>query len=54
MKDKLTEYERKCVLGVLHERLAGGVEDLRDALGLSNAEAARMWAALKRAVEKLS
>jgi hypothetical protein len=52
--NRLTAYEIKCVLDVLHEKLAGGQDDLRDALGVSNSEAARMCSALERAVEKLS
>jgi hypothetical protein len=51
---QLTEYEIKCTIHVLNERLAGGPDDLRDALGVSNSEAARMYAALNRAVTKLS
>lgn len=53
IENKLTEYECRCVIDVLNERFAGGVDDLRDALGLTNREAARAWSALERALKKL-
>jgi hypothetical protein len=53
MKKPLTKFERQAVLSILNERLAGGVDDLRDALGLSKAEAARYFAALERVSKKL-
>jgi len=50
---RLTKLEKEAVVDVLNERLAGGAEDLRDALGLTMKEAERMTERLQSALEKL-
>lgn len=50
---RLTKREKEAVIDVLNEKLAGGAEDLRDALGISLAEAEKMMTRLERAVQKL-
>jgi hypothetical protein len=51
---RLTNLEKKAVLAVLLERIAGGTEDLKDALGLTEEEADRMMDLLDSAAEKLT
>lgn len=53
MRITLTERQRDAIADVLNERLAGGVDDLRDALGISNKEAKAMWIILERVQKKL-
>lgn len=50
---RLTRLEKEAVIDVINERLAGGAEDLRDAMGISLAEAEKMMTRLERAVQKL-
>lgn len=50
----LTPKQREAVVAILNERLAGGTEDLRDALGMTNKEAADMMRVLERVTVKLS
>lgn len=52
-KGTLTVKQREAVLDVLNERIAGGVDDLRDALGLSKREAGDMMRILERVTNKL-
>lgn len=54
-KGALTAKQREAVCTVLDERIAGGVDDLRDALGLPNkAAASEMIRMLERAANKLA
>jgi hypothetical protein len=50
---RLTPFQRDALLSVVNERIAGGVGDLRDALGLDDRQADRTMAALERVVDKL-
>ena len=52
--NRLTKLEIDAVLDVLNERIAGGSEDLRDALGITEKEAEQMMTRLERAAEKLA
>ena len=51
---RLTKLEIDAILDVLNERIAGGSEDLRDALGITEKEAEQMMTRLERAAEKLA
>jgi hypothetical protein len=51
---RLTKKEKLAIIDVLNERMAGGVEDLRDALGISLKEAEQMMTRLERAAVKLN
>jgi predicted transcriptional regulator len=51
---RLTKAEKEAVLDILHERLAGGTEDLKDALGISEKEADKMMERLNNVVLKLT
>ena len=51
---RLTKLEKSAVVDALNERIAGGPEDLRDALGLSQKDAEKMMERLESAVTKLS
>jgi len=51
---RLTKAEKDAVLDVLNERVAGGTEDLRDALGISDKEADQMMARLENVIRKLT
>lgn len=51
---KLTPKELDAVIDVLNERIAGGEDDLRDALGLTTAESKLVMNRLERALDKLS
>lgn len=53
MKITLTERQGEAVIDVLNERMAGGIDDLKDALGLSQKQANATWAALGRALVKI-
>src|ERR1700722_11852324 len=50
----LTPKQQEAVLDVLNERIAGGVDDLRDALGLEPKEAREMMRILERVTNKLA
>lgn len=50
----LTPNQREAVVAVLDERLAGGQDDLRDALGLTHREAGDMVRTLQRVRNKLA
>ena len=50
---RLTKLEVAAVVDVLNERLAGGTEDLKDALGITEQEADRMMERLYNAKHKL-
>lgn len=50
----LTPLQRTAVLDVLNERIAGGVDDLRDALGLEPKEAREMMRILERVRTKFN
>ena len=50
---RLTKLEKSAVVDVLNERIAGGVEDLRDALGISEKDAEKMMDRLESVVTKL-
>jgi hypothetical protein len=51
---RLTKAEREAVVDVLNERLAGGTDDLADALGIEDEdEAAKMMERLRSARNKL-
>lgn len=54
MKIDLTQRQCDAVVDVLNERIAGGTDDLRDALGLTNKAAAEMMRILDRVLNKLS
>lgn len=51
---RLTKKEKEAVIDVLNERLAGGPDDLRDALGISIEDAQRMMTRLENVISKLS
>ncbi len=51
---KLTKKEKEAVIDVLNERMSGGSEDLRDALGISLKDAERMMTRLENVVTKLN
>lgn len=53
MNSRLTDRERKALGRAAEHMLAGGTEDLRDALGVSEEEAEEMFAALERASCKI-
>ena len=50
---RLTKLEKSAVVDVLNERIAGGVEDLRDALGISEKDAEKMMDRLESVITKL-
>ena len=50
---RLTKREIDAILDVLNEREAGGIEDLRDALGITDKEAELMMKTLNSAATKL-
>lgn len=50
----LTPNQREAVVAVIDERLAGGQDDLRDALGLTQREAGDMFRTLERVRNKLA
>lgn len=45
---RLTRRQTEVLLSVVNERLAGGVDDYRDAFGLSDSAAAREFSILER------
>lgn len=49
----LTPKQQDAILDVLNERIAGGVDDIRDALGLEPKDAREMMRVLERVVSKL-
>ncbi len=51
---RLTQREREAVIDVLNEALAGGADDLRDALGLSERDADQMFSRVESARDKLA
>ena len=51
---KLTKAEWDAVRAITAERLAGGTDDLRDALGCDDKTAAAMMRCLERVHEKLN
>ena len=53
MKITLTDRQADAVIDVLNERIAGGTDDLRDALGLTNKAANEMMRILDRVLHKL-
>ena len=53
MKITLTDRQADAVIDVLNERIAGGADDLRDALGLTNKAANEMMRILDRVLHKL-
>lgn len=50
----LTPKQQDAILDVINERIAGGVDDLRDALGMETKEASEMMRILERVRTKLS
>ena len=53
-RKRLTANEIEAVITLLNERLAGGDEDIRDALGCSQEEAELLVARAISAIDKLS
>jgi hypothetical protein len=51
---RLTKEEIRALIDIVNERLAGGDEDMRDALGVSLEEAERISEAAERAISKLA
>ena len=51
---RLTKLEKSAVVDVLNERIAGGADDLRDAMGISEKAAEKMMERLESATEKLA
>ena len=51
---RLSKLEKQAVRAVISERLAGCVEDLRDAFGVTDKEAEKMWEKLESAADKLA
>lgn len=50
---KLTDKEIDALGEIIRERLAGGIEDLADALGISELEAEKLKLCAERAMKKL-
>ncbi len=51
---RLSKAEKEAIIDVLNEKLAGGANDLRDSLGISNDQAAKLMRHLDSACTKIA
>lgn len=50
---RLTKLEKKALVDIINERIAGGHEELRDSFGITDKEAEAMMKRLESALIKL-